>query len=141
MPDKDITASLYQTAIDFLKQHGLERYEVSSFAKKPEVQSAHNSSYWNGSQYIGIGPGAHSRFHVPEHPYREARIQCLDPRLWRDKVEKSGCGTQTRRKQNKLEVLSELLVTSMRTRRGILQTRYYKIYVRVSTIIFTTIYL
>lgn len=114
---------MYQKTIEHLKRHGLERYEISSFSSKLECRSTHNSSYWNGSQYIGIGPGAHSRFYVPEHPFREARVQYLDPRIWREAVERDGCGTNIRRKQNQLDVLSELLATSLRTVHGTRQER------------------
>lgn len=42
-----------------LEQAGYEHYEISNFAK-PGHRSRHNSSYWTGAKYIGLGPSAHS---------------------------------------------------------------------------------
>jgi oxygen-independent coproporphyrinogen-3 oxidase len=45
--------------MDWLEQAGYEPYEISNFAK-PGWRSRHNSSYWKGKRYLGIGPSAHS---------------------------------------------------------------------------------
>ncbi len=42
-----------------LSRSGLERYEISNYAR-PGWQSRHNSNYWQGGDYLGIGAGAHS---------------------------------------------------------------------------------
>ena len=52
-----------------LSEHGFEHYEISNFAKC-EKFSRHNLRYWQGNEYIGIGPSAYSyllkkRFHYP----------------------------------------------------------------------------
>jgi oxygen-independent coproporphyrinogen III oxidase len=52
-------ASLYETTIAFLAEHGFEQYEVSNFSK-PGLKSRHNSNYWNHTNYLGFGPSAHS---------------------------------------------------------------------------------
>ena len=49
----------YATLCEKTKKAGFEHYEVSSFAK-PGGRSKHNSAYWDGTPYLGIGPGAHS---------------------------------------------------------------------------------
>lgn len=58
-PDDEMAARQYFQLVDRLEQAGLYRYEVSNFAA-PGCRSRHNSAYWNGTPYLGIGPSAHS---------------------------------------------------------------------------------
>lgn len=58
-PDSDTAAEMMETAADLLTAAGLERYEVASYAR-PGQASRHNSVYWTGGEYLGIGPSAAS---------------------------------------------------------------------------------
>ena len=57
--DEELERQMYDRLIDRLTADGYEHYELSNFAR-PGYRSRHNSSYWNGTPYIGIGAAAHS---------------------------------------------------------------------------------
>ena len=57
--DDETENAMYDYLVEALAAHGIERYEVSNFAKRG-YESQHNSSYWNGTPYLGLGAGAHS---------------------------------------------------------------------------------
>ena len=57
--DEETERSMYYTLIDRLAAADYEHYEISNFAR-PDFRSRHNSSYWNGTPYIGLGAAAHS---------------------------------------------------------------------------------
>jgi len=57
--DADKQAEQFVLLMQWLMEAGYEHYEISNFAK-PGWRSRHNSSYWQGKKYIGIGPSAHS---------------------------------------------------------------------------------
>ncbi len=59
LPDEDTEREIYYYAVDFLRGMGLERYEISNFAKNG-YESGHNVKYWTGEEYVGIGCAAHS---------------------------------------------------------------------------------
>ncbi len=61
MPDTDPEQQSRQFLLlmDWMEGAGYEHYEISNFAR-PGWRSRHNSSYWRGVEYLGIGPGAHS---------------------------------------------------------------------------------
>lgn len=58
-PDEELERQMYEVLIDQLQTAGYEHYEISNFARTG-YRSRHNSSYWTGIPYIGIGAAAHS---------------------------------------------------------------------------------
>ena len=57
--DSEKQARHFEIVCARLKTMGLEHYEISNFAK-PGFRSQHNSHYWSGETYLGLGPSAHS---------------------------------------------------------------------------------
>jgi oxygen-independent coproporphyrinogen-3 oxidase len=57
--DPDKQAEQFLLLMQWMEEASYEHYEISNFAK-PYFRSQHNSSYWNGKKYLGIGPSAHS---------------------------------------------------------------------------------
>jgi len=55
--DSDRDADHFSAAMDRLQAEGFEHYEISNYAR-PGHRSAHNSAYWHGADYLGIGPSA-----------------------------------------------------------------------------------
>jgi oxygen-independent coproporphyrinogen III oxidase len=53
------SAEQFIRLMDRMQQQGFEHYEISNFSK-PGCNSRHNSNYWKGVPYAGIGPSAHS---------------------------------------------------------------------------------
>ena len=57
--DPEKQSEQFMVLMHRLEAAGLEHYEISNFAK-PGFRSRHNSSYWQGKKYLGLGPSAHS---------------------------------------------------------------------------------
>ena len=63
LPAQEEGKRLHDQSVAILERAGLKRYEISAFAKKG-YESLHNSGYWRGRSYLGLGPGAHSFLHL-----------------------------------------------------------------------------
>ena len=65
-------ADLYEWASAWIESQGFEHYEISN-AARPGYRALHNSAYWTGRPYVGLGPGAHSF----DGPTRRANVPDL----------------------------------------------------------------
>lgn len=85
IPDDDETAEKYLLADELISKAGMQWYELSNWSK-PGSHSRHNTAYWIGSNWWGVGPGAHShldgrRWWNVKHPtaYRERLLSKKSP--------------------------------------------------------------
>jgi putative oxygen-independent coproporphyrinogen III oxidase len=72
LPSEDTALSMQDSLLDTLGAAGYARYEVSAFAR-PNRQSRHNLNYWHFGDYLGIGPGAHSKLSFANRIVRQTR--------------------------------------------------------------------
>jgi oxygen-independent coproporphyrinogen-3 oxidase len=59
MPSQEVALALYRGGCERFAEAGYHRYEISSFAK-PGYECRHNLGYWEGNDYLALGPSGHS---------------------------------------------------------------------------------
>ncbi|HEY4327271.1 MAG TPA: radical SAM family heme chaperone HemW [Mucilaginibacter sp.] len=109
--DDQQSSEQFIVLMDEMQSHGFEHYEISNFSK-PGHYSRHNSNYWKGVKYLGIGPSAHS-YNGETRQWNIANnakyIQALD-------ANKIPVETELLTETNRL---NEYIMTSLRTMWGL----------------------
>ena len=95
-PDDDLAAEQYELADRMLREGGYAWYEVSNWARSTAHRSRHNLGYWQGHDWWGIGPGAHShvggvRWWNVKHPaaYAERVLSGQSPAAGRETLDEA----------------------------------------------------
>lgn len=57
--DEEVSVTLFHILTEQMAEAGFQHYEISNFAR-PGFHARHNSAYWTGKPYLGLGPSAHS---------------------------------------------------------------------------------
>src|SRR5881396_1912681 len=83
VPDDDTASDMLDLIAERTSAAGLERYEVSAFAR-PGHRCVHNLNYWQFGDYLGIGAGAHSKLSFPHRVVRQIRWK--QPRQYVEQV-------------------------------------------------------
>lgn len=122
--DSDRSADFYDLVKDRLIAEGFEHYEVSNFAK-PDHRSKHNLAYWQGCDYVGVGPGAHGRLTVDGKRY--ATIAEMRPQDYQDKVAETGFGLAEKEALSATAWAEEYLLMGLRIEEGISLSRFEEI--------------
>ena len=78
-PPDDLAYAMLDRITEMTAATGLERYEVSAYAK-PGHRCWHNWNYWQFGDYLGIGAGAHGKLSFPHRVVRQVRYR--EPRLY-----------------------------------------------------------
>ena len=124
VPDEDSAAALYDVTQELTDQFGLHAYEVSNHAW-PGHESRHNMIYWRYGDYVGVGPGAHSRLSTERG--RLAISTEPHPETWRTLVETRGHGRIEETCLSPADQGLEMLLMGMRLREGISPETYVQL--------------
>ncbi len=113
VPDDERSFEMLERLVDRCEKLGLMRYEVSNFARAG-CRSRHNTLYWTGAEYLGLGVGAHS-LHIDAD---QGVMRRSNPRQTADYLASPGEPAQVERLSAK-EHLVERLFLGIRTREGL----------------------
>jgi len=120
VPD-DEEAVMAERAVATLEAAGLTRYEISSFAR-PGRAARHNLSYWDGSDYLGVGAGAHSfsRTPCPGRRWMNERL----PARYVAAIGGSGTAVATEERLTEAQARGEFVMTGLRRIAGVDDTAF-----------------
>ncbi len=109
--DEEMAVSMYKMVDERLTDAGYIHYEISNYAR-PGYESRHNSAYWDGTPYLGLGPSAHSfdgdtrRYNLPD---LKTYIESLSAGL-------TCCAVDEETEENKF---NDYIITRLRTSSGL----------------------
>ena len=101
--EEDTSIRMFEMLIDCLTEAGFEHYEISNFSL-PNYSSKHNSAYWNGTPYLGIGAAAHSYNGIS--------------RQWNQPMKNGTYEAETEILDEK-DIFNDFIITRFRTMKGI----------------------
>lgn len=113
LPPQEVSEEMYLYLCSRLADAGYRHYEISNFAL-PGHESRHNSAYWRGAPYLGLGPGAHS--------YNGARLRSANYPDIASYLR--GERRFTTERLSDTELREEYLMTRLRTDRGVSLEEY-----------------
>lgn len=116
---ENIQAEQFLILVETLEKYGFVQYEISNFSK-PNFESKHNSNYWKGVHYLGIGPSAHSY-----NGYSRS-WNIRNNHQYMSLIESNGIWNETEELSEK-DVFNELILTGLRTIYGVNLTQLAKV--------------
>lgn len=117
--EPDDAADFYSATDEVLGQAGFQRYEISNHARNEAAQSTHNRLYWEGGDWIGIGPGAHGRLGAHSQSGRIATEAARRPGDYIDQVATTGWGVRSLETLSADDERTERVLMGMRLAAGL----------------------
>jgi len=114
----DQQSEQFELLVSTLKDAGYEQYEISNFARN-EHYSRHNTSYWKGSKYLGIGPSAHG-YNQTERYWNQANNKVYLNEL------KKGSLPETIETLSDFDRFNELVMIGLRTKWGVSKQQLFE---------------
>ena len=111
MPEDDAQSAQFERLMERMDAADLDHYEISNFGK-PGHHSRHNTSYWEGTPYLGIGPSAHS------FDGNSRRWNIANNAIYSKAITNGGSYWESE-DLNPIQRTNERLMTGLRTSRGV----------------------
>lgn len=132
LPPESVQTEMLMAGRARIKEAGFEAYEISNFAK-PGFHSRHNSNYWSGGDYLGIGAGAHSFSRMgnlspnptsqgeasKEGPFGSRWWNIGNPQIYLRKAKEGTRPIEGEERLTKEEAIEEFLLTRLRLQEGL----------------------
>ncbi len=120
LPDDDTASAMLDLIVDRTGAAGLERYEVSAFARAGH-RCVHNLNYWQFGDYLGIGAGAHSKLSFPHRVIRQVRYR--DPAKYMAQAFSQAAVAQDE-EVSREQLPFEFMLNALRLREGFEMARF-----------------
>ncbi len=120
LPDDDASSDMLDLITARTAAVGLERYEVSAFAR-PGHRCVHNLNYWQFGDYLGIGAGAHGKLSFPHRIVRQVRWR--EPGTYMDKA-LAGEAISNDEEVARRALPFEFMLNALRLREGVELVRF-----------------
>ncbi|MEO6362640.1 MAG: radical SAM family heme chaperone HemW [Caldimonas sp.] len=122
LPDGDLAADMLDHIVAHTAAAGLERYEVSAFAR-PGHRARHNLNYWEFGDYLGIGAGAHGKLSFAHRIVRQTRLR--DPAAYMAGAE-AGSAVAREAEVARADLAFEFMLNALRLKDGFEPGRFFE---------------
>lgn len=116
LPVDETLWTIQEQGQSLLQQNGYSQYEISAFAKEPQLRSQHNLNYWQFGDYLGIGAGAHGKITRLDHNQVERTTKSRHPK---DYLQKSVAEIRSGHAIAAHELPFEFMLNALRLNEGV----------------------